>query len=391
MDFRMLDENWRADVMDLWDYCFEKKDDPFFQWYFSRYCRMTQVIGAVSDGRLLAMAHLNPYQLALRGKVIQTDYFVGVATNPEARGKGLFLPLLQHALGALREQGRGLTLLMPSSAGFYRPYGFAYCYHQWKIQCQLSQLAPLTLGKTSLSWKKGSVDDWLAFSQVYGKTMEHRHAYVCRNAINWQFILEALFAEGGYAFFAVNQAGEPAAYICFEIHADVLQVVEWLACDLSAQRACLAFLHQHRSQAGQVIFGLPEDDLLYEQIPDSSYSVSLNPFMMGRIVDVHQALQQCLPETAGSEMKLTLAVSDAIAPWNDGCWRISYNTGLTIEKVQTQTPEAKITIAALAQLCFGRYNTAQLAAKGEIEGRPDALRLLDRLLPVCCNYINEYY
>ena len=391
MDFRMLDENWRADVMALWDYCFEKKEDSFFQWYFSHYCQMSQVIGAVQNDRLLAMAHLNPYKIALRGKTIQTDYFVGVATSPEARGKGLFLPLLQHALGVLREQGRGLTLLMPSAAAFYRPYGFAYCYHQWKIQCQLSELAPLTSGKASLSWKKGSVDDWQAFSQVYGKAMEYRHAYVCRSEINWLSMLEALFAEGGYAFFAVNPAGEPVAYVCFEIQADTLQVVECLACDLPAQRACLAFLHQHRSQAGQVVFGLPVDDLLYEQIPNSSYSISLNPFMMGRIVDVHQALKQCLPENADPGINFTLAVSDTVAPWNDGCWRVSYDAGLTIEKVQAKMPEAKITIAALAQLCFGRFNTTQLAAKGEIEGCPETLRLLDRLLPVCCNYINEYY
>ena len=391
MDFRMLDENWRDEVMSLWDYCFEKKDEPFFQWYFSDYCKMEQVIGVVEDKQLLAMAHLNPYRIALRGKNIQTDYFVGVATNPEVRGKGLFLPLLQQALSELRKKGRGITLLMPSTAAFYRPYGFAYCYHQWTIKCLLSQLAPLTIGQMSLSWRKVAADDWRAFSQVYDKTMEERHAYVCRSEINWRSLLEALFAEGGYAFVAFDQTGEPVAYVCFEIHEHILQVVEWQACDLSTQKACLTFFHQHRSQANQVVFGLPVDDMLYEQIPDSSYSISLNPFMMGRIVDVEQALKQCLPRTERTAIAITLAVSDTVAAWNAGCWRVTYNPGLTIEKIQTKSPDVTITVAGLAQLCFGRFNTMQLAAKKEIEGGLEALRLLDQLLPVCRNYINEYY
>ena len=45
-------------VMALWDYCFEKEEDPFFQWYFREYClRHNLILGGFSeeDGHLQNM------------------------------------------------------------------------------------------------------------------------------------------------------------------------------------------------------------------------------------------------------------------------------------------------------------------------------------------------
>ena len=393
MEIRMLDEHWRPAVMSLWDYCFEKKGDPFFEWYFEHYCRLTQVIGAIEDEQLLAMAHLNPYQLVLRDKKTLVAYFVGVATTPEVRGRGLFRPLLQRALAHLRSQGHGVALLMPSAASFYRPYGFAFCYHQWKIKCPLTQLAPLAKGAAEVFWRRGEEKDWAAFASVYDQAMQNRNGFTHREEKDWRSLLTALYAEGGYAFIANNQAGAPAAYLWFEISGETLQVIEWLADDLPMQRACLAFVQQHRSQAEQVTLMLPEDDLLYEQLPDSSYSLSLAPFMMGRIVDVEQALRQCLPACCdGKNINFTLSVHDSVSEWNNGCWRIvGDQAAWRIERVRDKDADAVFSVGALAQLCFGRFNTQQLAAKGEVSGKKDVLALLDRLLPVCHNYINEYY
>lgn len=393
MEIRMLDEHWRPAVMSLWDYCFEKKGDPFFEWYFERYCRLTQVIGTIEDEQLLAMAHLNPYRIELRGKTTPVAYFVGVATTPEVRGRGLFRPLLQSALAHLRAQGHGVALLMPSAASFYRPYGFSFCYHQWKITCPLIQLAPLAKGAAAVSWRRGGEEDWTAFAAVYDQVMQGRHGFTHREEKAWRSLLTALYAEGGHTFIASNQAGFPVAYLWFEISGETLQVIEWLADDLPIQRACLTFLQQHRSQASQVVLMLPEDDLFYEQLPDSSYSLSLAPFMMGRIVDVEQALRQCLPAASSEDDTVfTLFVHDPAAEWNNGCWRIA-NGGKQwrIERMQETDADAFFSVAALAQLCFGRFSTQQLAAKGEVSGKREVLALLDRLLPVCHNYINEYY
>ena len=37
MDFRLLQESALSQAVDLWDYCFEKKGTPFYEWYFREY------------------------------------------------------------------------------------------------------------------------------------------------------------------------------------------------------------------------------------------------------------------------------------------------------------------------------------------------------------------
>ena len=84
MTYRVVNEARMPQVMDLWDYCFEKKDDPFYQWYFSEYCgKNNMVIGGFDEqDKLQNMLHLNPYMLNLRGTQQLTPYIVGVATAP---------------------------------------------------------------------------------------------------------------------------------------------------------------------------------------------------------------------------------------------------------------------------------------------------------------------
>ena len=105
MDFRLLNSAFLPQAAELWDYCFEKKGDPFYEWYFSEYCLKNKLVlgGFVEkSNRLANMLHLNPYNVLLRGRKEAMPYIVGVATAPEARGQHLTLPLLELAFKVLR-------------------------------------------------------------------------------------------------------------------------------------------------------------------------------------------------------------------------------------------------------------------------------------------------
>ena len=86
MDFRLLNSAFLPQAAELWDYCFEKKGDPFYEWYFSEYClKQNSVIGGFDGDKLACMLHLNPYAITLRGQTLRLPYIVGVATAPEYR------------------------------------------------------------------------------------------------------------------------------------------------------------------------------------------------------------------------------------------------------------------------------------------------------------------
>ena len=116
MIFKMVNEQRISQVMQLWDYSFEKKDDLFYQWYFSEFCcKNNMVIGGFDEqDKLLNMLHLNPYMLRVRGFEQLTPYIVGVGTAPAARGSHLFEPLLKTTFDILRTQQIPFVLLMPS-------------------------------------------------------------------------------------------------------------------------------------------------------------------------------------------------------------------------------------------------------------------------------------
>ena len=114
MDFRLLNSAFLPQAAELWDYCFEKKGDPFYERYFSEYClKQNSVIGGFDGDKLACMLHLNPYAITLRGQTLRLPYIVGVATAPEYRGQHLTRPLLETAFTVLRAQGAAFALLMP--------------------------------------------------------------------------------------------------------------------------------------------------------------------------------------------------------------------------------------------------------------------------------------
>ena len=94
MDFRIATSQDTPQVEALWAYCFEPKEDPFFQYYFSNCYEPENTVVGIQDGQLLSTVHLRQYNINVRGAILPTSYMVGVATHPAARrgGVGVALP-----------------------------------------------------------------------------------------------------------------------------------------------------------------------------------------------------------------------------------------------------------------------------------------------------------
>ena len=144
MHFRLAAESDRGLVESLWDYCFEHREDPFFQWYFNHFYQPENVLMGFEGDDMACLTHLNPYTLCLRGKAVDTSYIVGLATHPAARRSGVGGKLLMAALKEMKRRGHYIHILMPSKAGFYQPYGYELYCHQWKETMNLEALRPLT-------------------------------------------------------------------------------------------------------------------------------------------------------------------------------------------------------------------------------------------------------
>ena len=87
MEYRIATAQDTPHVENLWAYCFEPKEDPFFQYYFTNCYEPENTMVGLEQDQLLSTVHLRQYNINVRGAVLPTSYMVGVATHP-ARSRG---------------------------------------------------------------------------------------------------------------------------------------------------------------------------------------------------------------------------------------------------------------------------------------------------------------
>ncbi|MDU4961193.1 MAG: GNAT family N-acetyltransferase [Sporomusaceae bacterium] len=387
MEFRIATATDFDSVKRLWAYAFNG-DEPFASWYFSRFYNPDNALGCWRDGQLLAVLHMHPYQLYLRGSVIDASYIVGVATDPVARRSGLTGPLLAEALAEMRRRGRPVSILMPFKAGFYYPYDWRLCYHHLKYNLQLEDLRPVA--KPAGDLRPAGLADIAAFEAVYQRFVTGRHGYVVRAAGDWRHLLGEHENDGGYCYLAEFD-GLPAGYILYLLRDGKITVREMAYANTTAQQALLDFIYNHRSHAQSVEWDAPFDpaDKVLFTLFEAKQDIRVFPFMTARLADIEQALRQI--HYPDGLWEVDLALSDELAAWNNRAISLQVREGRAQVTALQRQAAATMTVGAFTQLVFGRLTAEELCNQGELAGSDAAVGVLARLFPRCDNYINEYF
>ncbi|HMM22136.1 MAG TPA: GNAT family N-acetyltransferase [Selenomonadales bacterium] len=378
------------DVQWLWDYCFEKRTDPFFQWYFSRYCREGNVLAGYAGDRMEACLHLNPYDIFLRGATLPVSYIVGLGVAPEARGAAAG-ELLRGALEEMRRRNHWVSILMPARAGVYYPYQWELCYHQLHYSVATKDLAPVS-AKWGTLRRFRQPEDFPALDSVYRRFVAGKHGYARRGDRHWNNLVEEHGLGGGHIYILEN-AGQAEGYVFYSLDQGKLLVRELAYTGRQALSGLIWFLYQHRSQATVAEWNAPLDDRLHFALPNPKGTVALEPFMAARVVDAAKALE-AVGYPAAIDVEIALEIEDNLAPWNNRLLALSVKAGQgrvsPLDARPSQT--VRCPVGALTQLIFGRLSASELMAMGRIQPHDAAaLALLDQLFPQCTNYINEYY
>lgn len=393
MDFRIINDETLPKIMELWDYCFEKNDTPFFKWYFNEYClKENMVLGGFDEksGNLMNMLHLNPYTINLRGRDLKLPYIVGVATAPEYRGRHLFAPLLETAFSVLRAQGQAFVLLMPISAGIYRPYQFDYCYYRHRYEMPLAAL-PKGDKVSDMTLHRIGLENAEVFQKVYDTVTAAYHGVVKRDFKNWLYLLAVHQGEQIKAVL-VKRGEKVAGYMFYSIDDKTFAVQELMAEETAARHSLLQFARQHVTEAENFSWLAEAWDKTYLHLQDQKYAGSLQPFMMARCINVRQALLQLTDIAADVQGTLSLLINDKTLPLNNWLLKLEINASQINIKSTVDMQDIEMDVAAFTQLYFGQFSVQELAAENRLKiHNQEAASLLDRLFPKCQNYINEYF
>jgi predicted N-acetyltransferase YhbS len=83
-----------------------------------------RLLGAFDGGQMVGSARYFDLRQWWHGRVMPLAGVAGVKIAPEARGRGIGRTLMTGLLSAMSERGYPLSLLYPSSLGFYRALGW---------------------------------------------------------------------------------------------------------------------------------------------------------------------------------------------------------------------------------------------------------------------------
>lgn len=394
MIYRIVNDERMPQVAELWDYCFEKKHDPFFKYYFQEYCgKDNMVIGAFEkvneDEKLRSMIHINPYMLRIREQEMLVPYLVGIATAPEVRGQHLLKPLLQTTFEVLRSQGFTFVTLMPLFAGIYLPYQFTYCYYRHSYKMPLCELRNLK-SDTSLLVERRSLEKEL-LAPIYERLTAKWNGVPKRTDFQWNKLLKVHGLENVQCA-VVYREEKAVGYMLYQIADNTFTVLELLADDFIVKNRLLLYAAQHQSAAEKFSWLAEAWDKTYLNFANQKLSGRLYPFMMARCLDARQALNNISVSADMQEDKVVILLTDKI---------IEHNNHLLL--LETKPEKLKVTstieqeqvvmdMGVFTQLYMGAFSATELWEAGYLKCYDfTKLPLLDKLFPKCRNYINEYF
>lgn len=419
MQFRRATEADRKSIEALWAYCFEKPDEPFFQWYFSRVCQMDDVVVAEENQHIAADLHLRPYTLNLRGNSMPVDYMVGVATHPAARGRGIASKLLKNAFRISRSRGKSAVILMPSDASFYMPLGCSFYVQQWERSAAPEWLARIG-EKPEKAMTVSSPDEWHILASVYEKFTEKRNGFTQRDEKTWRTFIEGQLNEG-YIAVTGDETG-PTGYLCYGIDGRRLIANEMAYVSDRGRRGLYAFMAGHRGSIDRCTWYEPLDDCSFYYWPNGAEHTYIEnrtfPFMMARITDPVGVIDG-LPCEKQIHGEYSFQLVDPVLSENNGIYMVRaedgeihalqddifYKLRLHIEDTSgidlgNHIPEPSfcMNVNTLAELVFGTSDFNELLKRNQITWltkdeavKEKIFRFMMGILPEKDNWIAEWY
>lgn len=402
----------------LWAYCFEPETDPFFTWYFEKLASPETILVGEEKGQVATDLHRRPYEVSLRGANFKTDYIVGVATHPAARGKGFAEELLRASFRLAAKEEKPFVLLMPSAASYYLPMGFGFAVHQWERSATPEELHSLSerASEAKLISNKKEYED---LKTIYDAFTKRRNLYTMRDKDSWETHIQGALLEGYIA--VVYNDEKPAGYIFYSIQDGNLVVSEMAYTGEKGRRALYSYLASHRGSVSKITWYEPLDDDSYRYWNDGAEHTYIKnrtfPMMLLRITDPVMAFDG-LPCDEDLKGRIAFQLVDRFMPENNGIYTLCaeegkikalkedvfYKLKCHIEDMSglklgsDLEPAFCITAGALAELFSGSADLESLLEREKVtwlvEGkkqRRKALKLAKALLPKQKNWINEWF
>ena len=127
---------------------------------------------------------------------------------------------------------------------------------------------------------------------------------------------------------------------------------------------------------------------------DSEITETISPYIMARIIDVHDFLLEYPYQIQPEDFKIHFRVIDELAPWNAGDFMVSWHDGETIcEQVEDNQSinVVELSINTLTTMLMGYKRPTYLYNNDRIRMDYYLLPTLESLIPPEKPYFSDYF
>ena len=93
---RLLENNEKTKIRDLYEHCFEEDTKEFVDYYFDKRIRENEVVVNEKDGEIVSAIHLIPKDAVVGNLKTNVTYIYAVATWEKYRKKGYIKEIFQY-------------------------------------------------------------------------------------------------------------------------------------------------------------------------------------------------------------------------------------------------------------------------------------------------------
>jgi predicted acetyltransferase len=357
--------------------------------------RLARMRGLFVDEALAAQLVLIPLQVRTGLGVAPAAGIGGVASPPESRRRGYVATLLRHLADELRADGVPLAILYPFKRSFYARYGWATFFERRVYRGDTASFAAFRPAPGA--FVPAGDAEIPELDRIYRRALHGRFGLVLRDEAWWrERVLRDWDGRRWHAYIWRDEQGQGRAYLVYQLRPDGdgrrLYCREIAATDPPARSQLFAFFALHQDHAAGVRFPAPADAPVNALLPDP-VECSVEPHFMLRLLDVPAALEAHTfhREAAG---RLTLAVSDAWLPENQGVYELELDHGRCRARRLPDGHDADLScdISTLAQL-YSRYLPPRTAAAFGMLTVADraALGLAERALAGLAPFSTDFF
>ncbi|MFC5401261.1 GNAT family N-acetyltransferase [Cohnella soli] len=351
------------------------------------------------DGRLLSATLIIPLETWIQERKMAMGGIAGVATWPDARRQGCVSKLLFHSLETMKKDGQSISMLYPFSFPFYHKFGWEMTVERKKYTIPTGLLPARLHGPGTV--KRVAKPDFAVLDRVYSTYASKYSGTLARNSEWWE---ERIFAKSGTWAVYENESGQPEGYVFYDVANRQLTVHDWADTSEQARVALWTYIANHDSMIDEATLIAPIDDPLPFLLPNPKIKQEIIPYFMSRIVDAEAFVGQYAWAPGVDGEYVTLRISDAQAPWNDGLFRLEWSgdgagklvrvtddNGGAVDENSVASEAISCDIQALAAMLLGGRKPSMLKRHGRITGDDRTTALLERRIPEQTVYLADFF